>query len=143
VAAVTKWFEDLEIDDPEKVAWALNEHRRHAPEGVRALAAARRANMRQGERTDLTAVAVTSQAEAAAQFGVSVDSLQRAKTVLNHGSPALVEAVESGDVAVSLAAKVLRRIEGASRSPVSPISRRRCARSTAKSTRRQMSQLPS
>jgi hypothetical protein len=59
------------------------------------LAAARRANMRQGERTDLTAIAVTSQADAAAQFDVRVDTLQRAKTGIKHADPALVEAVES------------------------------------------------
>lgn len=106
---VDPWVEDAETDDPDALAWSLNEHRRHADEGVRALAAARRADMRQGERTDLSPFGERlSQAKAAERFGVSKRSVERAKTVLNHGSPELVAAVESGDIAVSLAAKTVR-----------------------------------
>jgi phage N-6-adenine-methyltransferase len=45
-----------------------------------------------------------SQPQAAGLLSVSVDSLQRAKQVLEHGTPELVAAVEQGCVAVSTAA---------------------------------------
>lgn len=109
-AGLGPWVQDIpndEIEVLDALAWSLNNHRRHADEGVRAIAAARRANMKRGDNQH-TAIAVTSQAEAARQFGVSVDTLQRAKTVLDHGEPALITAVESGHVAVSLAAKAVR-----------------------------------
>ena len=54
-------------------------HRR-ASDNVRSMAASRRANMRRGDNQH-TENAVTSQAEAAKQVGISVDSLQRAKIV--------------------------------------------------------------
>jgi ParB-like chromosome segregation protein Spo0J len=83
---------------------SLNLHRRHLDESQRALVAARLATMRQGARTDLTAIAAMSQPQAAGLLSVSVDSLQRAKQVLEHGTPELVAAVEQGCVAVSTAA---------------------------------------
>jgi hypothetical protein len=110
-AGIDPWLQEVETDDPDAVAWSLNEHRRHASENVRALAAARRAGMSVGRPSKTTATAVISQADAAHQFGVSVDSLQRAKTVLDHGDQALIDAVESDDVAVSLAAKAVRHIK--------------------------------
>jgi hypothetical protein len=45
-----------------------------------------------------------TRAATAERFGVSVDAGLRAKTVLHDGTAALIDAVESGDVAVSLAA---------------------------------------
>ena len=106
-ADIEPWVEEVETDDPDALAWSLNEHRRHAGEGVRAMAAARRADMRQGDNQHVT-TGTTSQAEAARQFGVSRESVNRARIVLDAGSPTLVAAVESGDVAVSLAAKAVR-----------------------------------
>jgi hypothetical protein len=79
-----------------------------ANESVRAMAAAKRANLGVGRRKSNTEKSV-SQREAAVQFGVSLGSVQNAAAVLRHGSPALIAAVESGDVAVSLAAKTVRR----------------------------------
>jgi ParB-like chromosome segregation protein Spo0J len=115
IAGVEPWCEDIEpVDNAglDALAWSLNEHRRHAPNGTRAMAAARRANMRQGARTDLASnEARLSQTDAAIQFGVSRTAVQRAKTVLDHGDARLIEMVESGDEAVSLAAKTVRRLK--------------------------------
>jgi ParB-like chromosome segregation protein Spo0J len=110
LAGVEPWCENVESDDPDALAWSLNEHRRHAPEFVRGLAAARRANLSQGQKKADSANALT-QAEAAQQFGVSVDTVKRARTVLNYGPPELIAAVESGEIAVSLAAKTVRRLK--------------------------------
>jgi ParB-like chromosome segregation protein Spo0J len=114
-AGITPWVEDIpSADQPEALdalAWSLNDHRRHANEGVRAMAAARRANMRQGERTDLVTTDTKSQSEMARQFGVSRESVSRATTVLAHGSAEVIAAVENGDIAVSLAAKTVRRLQ--------------------------------
>lgn len=96
-------------DDAGLVAFvvSLNLHRRHLNESQRAMVAARIANLHRGQRTDRvdTAIAV-SQQEAADQLSVSVDSVQRARRVQESGIPELVEAVETGKVAVSAAAEI-------------------------------------
>jgi hypothetical protein len=56
-------------------------------------------------RPGSASIEAVSQAEAAEQFGVSRSAVQRAKSVLDHGDQALIDAVESDDLAVSLAAK--------------------------------------
>lgn len=83
---------------------SLNLHRRHLDESQRAMVAARIANMRQGERTDLAEISARSQSAAADLLNVSRDSVTKAKRVQDQGSPALVSAVDSGQVAVSTAA---------------------------------------
>jgi hypothetical protein len=80
-----------------------------ASESVRAMAAAKRANLGVGQRKSNTEKSV-SQAEAAVQFGVSLGSVQNAAAVLRYGSPELIAAVRSGDIAVSLAATTVRRM---------------------------------
>ena len=81
-----------------------------ASESVRAMAAAKRANLGVGRRKSNTEKSVP-QREAAVQFGVSFGSVQNAAAVLRHGSPELIAAVESGNIAVSLAAKTVRRMQ--------------------------------
>ena len=107
---VEPWTETVETDDPDALAWSLNEHRRHANEGMRAMAAAKRANMKVG-RPSIVATGTISQADAARQFNVSRESVNRAGIILEHGSPQAIAAVESGDIAVSLAAKTVRRLQ--------------------------------
>jgi ParB-like chromosome segregation protein Spo0J len=109
-AGVPQWTTIVQTDDPDALAWDLNNHRRHASEGERALAAARRANLPRGvKKADASNEA--SQADVAAQFGVSRSAVQRARTVLDHGTPEIVKAVTSGDLAVSLAAKAVRHMQ--------------------------------
>ena len=65
------------------------------------------ANMRQGERNDLTSIDVRlSQPQAAALLNVSVPSVQRAKQVQQKAIPEVIEKVSQGNLAVSVAAVI-------------------------------------
>jgi N6-adenosine-specific RNA methylase IME4 len=95
--------------DPVGFVVSLNLHRRHLDEGQRSVVARRIANMRQGERTDIEHSAnlqKVSVAQAAELLNVSERSVHSAGKVLDHGTPELVKAVESGRVSVSAAADV-------------------------------------
>lgn len=109
-ADVEPWIKDVEADDPDALAWSLNEHRRHAPHGMRVIAAAKRETLKQGDNQH-TAQAVPSQSEVAERFGVSVDSLQRGRKVLDYGDPLIIDAVQSDDLAVKLAAKTVQHMQ--------------------------------
>jgi ParB family chromosome partitioning protein len=94
---------------------AKNLARRHLSESQRAMVAAKLAKMPQGARTDIQpsanlpeVVAPVSQPEAAALLNVSERSLRNAKTVQRDGIPELVDAVETGEIAVSAAAEIAR-----------------------------------
>ena len=102
---------DFDGTDADALAYVLstNLHRRHLTESQRAAVAAKLANMRQGERTDLEPCAnlpKVSQAEAADMLNVSRRSVQTAKAVLEQGAPELVAAVENGEASISAAAAV-------------------------------------
>lgn len=103
-------FETIEYVGENPVAYvvSLNLRRRHLDESQRALVAARLANMRQGERTDLASneAKSVSQSDAATLLNVSRSGVQRAREVLEEGAPELVAAVERGAVSVSAAADV-------------------------------------
>ncbi len=101
-------FIEWEGDEGDLVAFvvSLNLHRRHLNESQRAMVAGNIANMKQGARTDLASIAALSQTDAADLLNVSRESVQRARKVIDHGAPELVEKVTKGEVAVSTAAKV-------------------------------------
>jgi hypothetical protein len=104
----TRTFSGDDADLVEFVV-SLNLHRRHLNESQRAMVAARIANMRQGERTDLPPSAnlpKVSQSVAAQQLQVSDRSVRDAKKVQECGGPELAQAVDFGQVAVSAAALV-------------------------------------
>jgi N6-adenosine-specific RNA methylase IME4 len=92
--------------DPVGYVVAANLHRRHLNESQRAMVAARMATMPQGGRTDLAEISAMSQPQAAALLGVDRRTLQHAKKVQDKGAPRLVERVDAGEVAVSVAAKL-------------------------------------
>lgn len=96
------------VDTTDPVAYVVSEnlHRRHLNESQRAMVAARVAKLGRGERKSNTANAV-SQADASGRLKVSVDSIQRARQVLDHGTPELVQGVEQGHVPVSAAASLV------------------------------------
>lgn len=76
----------------------MNLHRRHLDDGQRSMVAAKVANMRQGERTDLSPIGEKiSQEQAAAMLNVSKRNVERAAKVQAHGAPELVSAVERGE----------------------------------------------
>lgn len=79
-----------------------NLHRRHLNDSQRAMIAARLSNTKKGANQH-TAEAV-SQKQAAQACKVSVDSVQRAKAVLNCETPELAQVVSDGDLDVSTAA---------------------------------------
>jgi ParB-like chromosome segregation protein Spo0J len=84
---------------------SLNVKRRHLTASQKAMIADRLANLRRGQRKSNTAIAV-SQAEAAKQLGVSIDSIQRARKVREQGTPELINAVDEGKFTVSRAALI-------------------------------------
>lgn len=93
-------------NDPLGFVVSLNLKRRHLDTAQRAMVASRLANMRQGERTDITEISAMSQPEAAAMLNVSTDSVQFAKKVLDQGSEALIQKVDEGRLSVSVAATI-------------------------------------
>jgi ParB-like chromosome segregation protein Spo0J len=88
-----------------------NLHRRHLDASQRAMIAARIADMRQGERTDiqpspnLGKVKVSTDA-AAKLLNVATGSVDSAKKVIAKAQPEVVKAVEQGNLAVSAAARI-------------------------------------
>jgi N6-adenosine-specific RNA methylase IME4 len=99
-------FVTYDGDDPLGEVVSLNVKRRHLNESQRAMAAAKLATLRQGARTDLAQICAKSQDEAAELLNVSRRSVQHATTVRDQGTHNLQGAVESGKIAVSLAAKI-------------------------------------
>ncbi len=98
-----------------------NIHRRHLTDGQRAVAAARLANLSNGQTVaELTrgrsnsavsietAAAPTTIAQAAKLLNVTRSNVNRAKEVLKTGTPELVGALERGEVSVSAAAAVAK-----------------------------------
>jgi hypothetical protein len=105
-AKVKPHYHKFQGDDDAALTFVVsaNIKRRHLTFEQRALAAARIATLRQGDNQH-TARAV-SQSEAAEKLDVSQDSIQRARKVVERGSKALQQAVESGQVPLRKAASV-------------------------------------
>lgn len=103
---------------------SLNIARRHLTVEQRAFAGARIANLQRGDNQH-TARAATSQKEVAEQLGVSTDSIQRAKKVIEQGSKSLQHAAESGEVPLKKAAAVVdlpksEQLKAATQKPSEP-----------------------
>ncbi|GAC1610665.1 MAG: MT-A70 family methyltransferase [Aquirhabdus sp.] len=102
---LTPKIEEIAIDaSAERLVVSCNLQRRHLNESQRAIIAARLSTMTVGSNQH-TARAV-SQQQAASDLNVSVDSLQRAKTVLNLGADQLIQSVEVGQLDVNNAAAI-------------------------------------
>ena len=108
-------------DDPVAFVVDLNLHRRHLNESQRSMVAANIANLGhggdrkrdQGSNWSLeispdlpTPPAPVTQRQAAEMMGVGRLSVQRAKKVIDQGTPELAEAVTTGKVKVSLASNI-------------------------------------
>jgi len=87
---------------------AKNLHRRHLEKSQRALIAAMDVTTKNGRPAKTPENSGVSQTAAAEQAGVSVDTISAAKTVIEHGTQELNEAVRDGDVAVHDAASVAK-----------------------------------
>jgi hypothetical protein len=88
-------------DNPLAFVVSRNLHRRHLNESQRAMVAARLANLQRGANQHSEGMPIGRAAEL---LNTSERSVARAREVLAHGNPELVEAVESGKLAVSAAA---------------------------------------
>ena len=101
--------ETYDGSDPLGFVHSANLLRRHLNESQRAMAAAKCANLQRGgyRRSNETAnLRFHSQADVARKFNVSERNVNSAKRVQTKGVPSLVQAVERGEVPVSLAAKI-------------------------------------
>ncbi len=97
------------IEDPVAFVISLNMTRRHLDTSQRAMAANKIANLpAHRPASGTTAIAVVTQDHAAKLMNVSVDALQRARVVEQHGAPELVREVERGNISVSAAATVAK-----------------------------------
>ncbi|MBY4869022.1 hypothetical protein K6W76_21325 [Burkholderia anthina] len=102
-----------ELADDEMAAYAHhgNAMRKELPAGARALMAAARATRTRGSNQH-DAGAVPSIAQAAAEAGVSSDSVLRAKIVAASGCDTLVSKVAEGAIPVSVAEKLVKAAKG-------------------------------
>jgi DNA-binding transcriptional regulator YhcF (GntR family) len=105
-----------EIDDDHQFdpfQWVIsrNLHRRHLTESQRGMVAARLAKLKVGDVASQrigVQICVPSIEKAAEQLQVSPRTVNNAKSVIEHGSPELIRAVDEGEVAVSRAATVAK-----------------------------------
>ncbi len=95
-------FQDYAGSDPLGFVISRNVHRRHLTKNQRVFAAARAATLPVGsnQTTQSPGLPIGS---AAKVFEVSARSIARTKAILRDGTPELVQAVESGQIAVSRA----------------------------------------
>jgi hypothetical protein len=111
MAGVPIEFDKYQDNNPITYVISVNAHRRHLNQSMRAVAASRVANMRQGERTDLEPSVdvrnVTSQAEAAKELDVSERMIQTVKAI-ERDAPEMIKNIEDGDITVTAAAKEIK-----------------------------------
>lgn len=111
-ANVKPHFTVFDGDDAAALNYVLakNLSRRHLTTSQRAIVAAKIADMRQGERTDVQPSAnlqKVSQSDAAQKLNVSTRSVASAAKVIGSGDDKLIAAVENGDIPVSVAVEVV------------------------------------
>lgn len=104
-------FVNFDGDEEKALEYVISKNlaRRHLNESQRSMIAAKLANMQGGERTDLEPSAnlhKVSRSNAAGRLNVSTRSVASARKIINEGIPELADAVEHGDLPVSVAAEV-------------------------------------
>jgi hypothetical protein len=109
-AKIDPQFRKYTGKDPLAFVVSVNIQRRHLDASQRAMAAARIATLRHGQRADL--VEEVPIGTSAATLNVGVRSVKRARKVLEEGSKDLQQAVAQGAVSVSKAAQVLELPKG-------------------------------
>ena len=99
-------FEEIQAanDSIAQAVFSLNFYRRNLSEGQKAMLGAQLTNSAVG--TNQHTAGAVSQKKVADELGISVDSILRGKKVLKNGIPELVEAVNSGRINISAAAKL-------------------------------------
>ena len=97
--------------DPVAFIISANIHRRHLSESQRAMVAAKLANMRQGERTDIKPYCQSnkvSQKQAADLLSVNPATVSSAKRISSE-SPELAKQIENGTLTIGAAKRELKR----------------------------------
>ena len=118
-AGVEPQFLEFDGDDPLAFVLSLNLHRRHLDESQRGMVAARLANLNHGgDRQAANLPLEVSQVQAGAMLNVSARTVRYAVAVRDHAMPELIQAVERGDIAVSVAAGLARSSEAVQRQAV-------------------------
>jgi protein gp37 len=101
--------DEFKGNEREALAFVLssNVNRRHLTTSDRSLIAARLATLKHGEhkRDHLAPLKI---GEAAASLAVSPNSVKRARKLLDHGNPELIARVQSHELSVSAASRLLR-----------------------------------
>lgn len=105
-------FREYDGDDPTAFVISMNLKRRHLDESQRAMVAARLATLGDGQRADYAGASneapVVTQASAAELVNVSRPSVQRARVVLQEGTPEIIGEVDGGRLSVSRAVEMIR-----------------------------------
>jgi hypothetical protein len=68
-------------------------HRRHLSESQRGMVAAKLANMPEGRPGETRPIGLVSQPEAATMLNVGLNTVKRAKSVMEHGTTELIQSV--------------------------------------------------
>lgn len=105
LAGVGPTFIEYDGTDPLGFVLSMNLVRRHLNESQRAMVASRIAALPVGANQHAP-IGAPSQPDAAARLNVSRRAVQRARKVQEKGTAALIAAVDSGELAVSVAAQV-------------------------------------
>ena len=105
VMAIAEDFEGT-VEEARQFVIDANLRRRHLDASQRAMIAAKLATLADGQRPVGKLAYVPTQAAAASILNVSGRSVRSAREVIDDGVPELIEAVESGKLAVSRAAKI-------------------------------------
>lgn len=108
-AMVEPRFEEYQGTDPLRYVISKNLSRRHLDASQRAMVAGRLANMPAHRPLNKSANlpgSFVSQPQAAEQLNVSERSVRSARQVIDDGVPELAEAVDSGELPVSVAAAI-------------------------------------
>lgn len=106
---IEPYTDELDDDaDPVSYVLSINLHRRHLNESQRAMVAGKLATLKVGHNqhtTEDVSIDTPSLEQAANMLSVGRASVARAKQVIDGGSKEVLQAVESGELPVSLAAK--------------------------------------
>jgi len=96
-------------DNPTAYVLSQNLHRRHLNTSQRAMIASELATMEKGRPEENAGIPAFSQQEAAAQLGVSRDSVQQARQVQREAAPEVVEQVKAGEMTVHAAQQTIEK----------------------------------
>jgi ParB-like chromosome segregation protein Spo0J len=111
IAGIRPVFDEYQGDDPLAFVFSQNFTRRQLSESQKGMIGARYATLSEGRPRETVSgdtVNGKSRKEAADMVGVGEATVGRARSILTHGAPELVSAVERGEVTVNAGAAVAK-----------------------------------